>query len=135
MKTSLLLIALLVSATGFAGPNGAGRTASNPLNANWSGTSVEQQREAYARQEARQEAQAQYDAAVTAELNKIYSKDPWRKIGESTVLARGTGWVEFQGRVEEARPNGAVFRGKWGGGYDRIHRCIRKPTFDNKNGF
>ena len=67
-----------------------------------------------ARQEARREAQAQYDTAVTAELNKIYSKDPWRKIGESTVFARGTGWVEFQGRVEEARPNGAVFKGKWG---------------------
>ena len=101
--------------SGYIGCAGAVPTASNPLNGNnYSGAGLQEQREAYARQEAQQEAQARYDAAAAAELNRIYSKDQWRKIGETTNYARGAGWVEFQGKVEEATPDGAVFRGKWG---------------------
>ena len=113
MKLICTTIFLFAAFTNYAA-NNAASVANNPLNGNWSGAALEQQREAYAIQEAKQEAQAQYDAAVATELNKIYSKDPWRKIGDTTNLARGSGWVEFQGKVEEARPNGAVFRGKWG---------------------
>ena len=60
------------------------------------------------------ERQEQIIAARQRELTQIYSKDPWRKIGTSTNRAFGTGWVEFQGIVQEARTNGAVFKGAWG---------------------
>jgi TPR repeat protein len=115
MKQTLVIIMALATCTNGIGMIHSDVTAGNPLNANNSlGAGLQEQRELYARQEARQEAQAQYDAAVAVELNKIYSKDPWRKIGETTNYARGTGWVEFQGKVEEGMTNGAVFRGKWG---------------------
>lgn len=78
------------------------------------GELLEQRRQEYAKQEARQEALALQNAAMNEELHRIYSKDPWRKIGETTNFARGNGWVEFQGKVESATLDGAVFRGKWG---------------------
>lgn len=118
IKTPLILLwisVILFPQLGWGYPQPGTPTAVNPLNAyNYMGAGLQEQREAYAKQEAQQEADAQYNAAVNAELNRIYSKDPWRKIGATTNFARGAGWVEFQGKVEEARPNGAVFRGKWG---------------------
>lgn len=58
--------------------------------------------------------QAAQQSAIQAELNRIYSKDPWRIVNGTTNLARGNGWSEFQGQVAEIRPGGVVFRGKWG---------------------
>ena len=53
-------------------------------------------------------------AAMQNELKIIYSKDPWRNIGGVTNLARGDGWFEFQGRVDEILPGGILFKGKFG---------------------
>lgn len=63
---------------------------------------------------AQYQAKAQYDAIMQDELNKIYSKDTWRKIGDSTNLARGVGWVEFQGKAQETISGGVVFKGQYG---------------------
>jgi len=57
---------------------------------------------------------ADEQAAVLTELQKIYSKDPWRRIGMTTNLARGNGWSEFQGEVVEILSTGIVLKGKWG---------------------
>ena len=113
MKSKWVIILLLLTLNIKAGPGGAAVVSGSVLDGGTGGL-LEQQRAAYALKEAQQEAQASYNAAMQEELNRIYSKDPWRKIGDSTNFARGTGWVEFQGKVEEATTDGAVFRGKWG---------------------
>jgi hypothetical protein len=68
----------------------------------------------FAEQAREQAIQAEILAAEQAELAKIYSKDPWRRIGETTNLARGSGWNEFQGEVQETVANGVVFKGRYG---------------------
>ena len=72
------------------------------------------ERQAAAAAAAAFEKQAEIVAARQRELAEIYSRDPWRKIGDSTNRAYGNGWVEFQGVVQEASVDGAVFRGAWG---------------------
>jgi TPR repeat protein len=62
--------------------------------------------------------QAQYAAALAqaqqAEMQKILSRDPWRRINGATNLCNAAGWYEFQGVVQEVLPNGVVFKGQWG---------------------
>ena len=62
--------------------------------------------------------QAQYAfaqaAAQRAEVQKILSRDPWRRINGATNLCNAPGWFEFQGIVQEVLPNGVVFKGQWG---------------------
>jgi TPR repeat protein len=60
----------------------------------------------------------QYALAETAaqqdELNRIVSKDPWRRINGVTNFCNASGWSEFQGVVQQAFENGVVFKGEWG---------------------
>jgi hypothetical protein len=53
-------------------------------------------------------------AALQAELQKILSRDPWRRINGVTNRCNAPGWFEFQGIVQEVLPNGVVFKGQWG---------------------
>jgi hypothetical protein len=88
-------------------------TGGNPVNGS-SGNALAQQQAAYAAAEYEREQEAQFTASQQQALARIYSKDPWRKIGDSTNLAYGNGWVGFQGTVIEARADGVFFRGAWG---------------------
>jgi hypothetical protein len=106
---------ILASNCSFAqyGPGGKGLT---PL-PDYSGTLaalneqlVEARREAYWQS---QVAAAQ-SAAQQAELQKIFSRDPWRRIDNATNYSGSSGWFEFQGSVQETLPDGVVFKGKWG---------------------
>ena len=54
----------------------------------------------YQQQQEEQQWAAAVAARNAAEVAKIYAKDPWRKIGTETNLARGKGWYEFQGEVQ-----------------------------------
>jgi TPR repeat protein len=88
----------------------------DPLSADAAQQGAVQQQAAAA--QAAFERQAERQTAIAAarqrELAEIYGKDPWRRIGDATNRAYGNGWVEFQGTVQEARPDGVVFRGAWG---------------------
>jgi TPR repeat protein len=53
-------------------------------------------------------------AARQAALQRIYSRDPWRRINGTTNRAGGPGWVQFQGRPLEKTAGGVLFMGKWG---------------------
>lgn len=72
-------------------------------------------------------AYARATAMQRAELDRIYSKDPWRVIEGKTNLARGTGWVEFQGNAQEIRDGGTIFEGKFGQVLDV------RPTFGGRS--
>jgi hypothetical protein len=75
---------------------------------------AEQQRfltEAYARQQAQQESQ---NISQQDEILKIYSKDPWRNINNSTNYVGNAGWVQFQGKVQAIEPVGILFQGSFG---------------------
>ena len=62
--------------------------------------------------------QAQYAfaqaAAQRAEVQKILSRDPWRRINGATNLCNAPGWFEFQGVIQEVLANGIIFKGHWG---------------------
>ncbi len=87
--------------------------AGNPLNG-LSGTALAEQQAADAQQEREREFKAAAIAAQQQALARIYSKDPWRKMGETTNLARGADWYEFQGSPQEIVSNGVIFTGAWG---------------------
>lgn len=53
-------------------------------------------------------------AEQQAQAEKIYSKDPWRNINGATNQAKGAGWVQFQGIVQETISTGVIFKGRWG---------------------
>jgi TPR repeat protein len=72
------------------------------------------QNQIYSQQIAQQQWQNFLLSLQQEELKKIYSKDPWRNINGTTNLARGEGWLEFQGVIMESRPDGVVFRGHFG---------------------
>jgi hypothetical protein len=93
--------------------SGSDITGGSPLNGA-GGYGLYQQERIQAEQEWEKEYQAAIVAAEQEELSIIYSKDPWRNIGGTTNLARGAGWVEFQGEVQERVADGAVFKGKFG---------------------
>jgi len=113
MKTQLLALAVALLAADFQTPPMIKRVivaparSENPLD-----TGVSQRQAAAAA--AVFEKQAEILAARQRELAEIYSKDPWRKIGDSTNRAFGKGWVEFQGIVQETGADGVVFEGAWG---------------------
>ena len=112
----LKIILLLIASFGFV-PRMLGDvpTAINPINADLFGTNaLAKQQAIYAEYAHAQAIQTGINAAHQTELTKIYSKDPWRRIGESTNPATGSDWVEFQGTIQETLPNGVVFKGKWG---------------------
>ena len=115
MKTQLLALAVALLAADFQTPpmikrvNVAPAQSENPLD-----TGVSQRQAAAAAAAAAFEKQAEILAARQRELAEIYSKDPWRKIGDSTNRAFGNGWVEFQGIVQETGADGVVFKGAWG---------------------
>ena len=75
---------------------------------------LQQQQAAYAQQAAENAYQAEILAEQQQELALIYSKDPWRNVGGSTNMARGNGWVEFQGQVQDSLNDGTIFKGSWG---------------------
>lgn len=115
MKTLLLGALMVTSIELHAGPNGgSGPVSGSVLGGNSTTYGVAQQHAAYEQQEYQRQVQAGITAVQQAELNKIYSKDPWRLINGSTNLARGYGWLEFQGVIMESRPDGVVFRGHYG---------------------
>jgi hypothetical protein len=88
-------------------------TGGSPLDG--SGASgLQQQLYVQQKNEWEKEYQAEIIAAEQEELNTIYSKDPWRNIEGKTNIARGAGWVEFQGTVQESTADGTVLKGKWG---------------------
>ena len=111
-------ITLAVLAVALAAPNSGAQILGPPVNAfptvNRDPLAVRPDPQQAAVALAAYERQEQIVAARQRELAEIYAKDPWRKIGNSTNRAYGTGWVEFQGIVQEARTNGAVFKGAWG---------------------
>jgi len=87
--------------------------ARNPLNG-LSGNALAEQQAIYAQQERERESKAAAVAAQQQVLIRIYTKDPWRKMGDTTNLARGAGWYEFQGSPQEIFSNGVIFIGAWG---------------------
>jgi TPR repeat protein len=111
MKILSILIVLFISKAGFAGYD---NTAPEAWARDLSAQALAQQQNAYAQQQWQQQLQAEVIAEQQAELAVIYSKDTWRKIGNTTNLARGNGWLEFQGEVQESSAQGVVFKGKFG---------------------
>jgi hypothetical protein len=88
---------------------------------------AEQQRflnEAYARQQAQQESQI---ISEQDEILKIYAKDPWRKINNSTNYVGSEGWLQFQGKIQSIEPVGILFQGGVG-------RVLSISTETDKNG-
>ncbi len=57
---------------------------------------------------------AEIVALQRAELNLIYSKDPWRNVSGFTNNSSSPGWVEFQGKSQEVVASGVIFKGKFG---------------------
>ena len=108
MKNTIIVLCALLSSNTFASP-GDGNDIARAANAE-----LLKRERIYERDQAEKASQQASMAAQKAELNKIYSKDPWRVINGTTNLARGTGWLEFQGVIMESRPDGAVFRGHYG---------------------
>ncbi len=88
-----------------------------------------------AQAKAEQERLNAQQTAELAELQKIYAKDPWRRIEGNTNAARGTGWYEFQGEVGEILHEGVVFKGKWGPvltvtpGFGKMHLVRRDSAY------
>jgi len=107
MKTSLIILTGLTAINVFAQSEGAKIAAAAQAE-------VERQRSLYAQKAYQDALQAQIQAAQQAELNLIYSKDPWRAINGSTNYIGGSGWYEFQGKSQEVMADGVVFKGKWG---------------------
>lgn len=88
---------------------------------------AEQQRflnEAYARQQAQQESQI---ISEQDQILKIYAKDPWRKINNSTNYVGNEGWLQFQGKIQSIEPVGILFQGGVG-------RVLSISTETDKNG-
>ena len=63
---------------------------------------------------AEQQAEQQRVAEAQAEIQKIYSNDPWRAINGSTNSTREAGWLEFQGSPQGVRNGGVIFEGSFG---------------------
>lgn len=75
---------------------------------------AEQQRflnESYANQQAQQESKV---ISQQAEMLKILSKDPWRRINNTTNYVGGEGWLQFQGKVQSIESVGILFQGSFG---------------------
>ena len=104
---------LAVCANAQYGPNGRYHTPIPDQSAELANQRAEIQarRDEANRQAAYALAQAQ---AQQAELQKILSRDPWRRINGATNCCNAAGWFEFQGVVQEVLPNGVVFKGQWG---------------------
>jgi TPR repeat protein len=67
------------------------------------------------REQAFQDAiKAEIVALQKAELNLIYSKDPWRNVSGLTNNTSSPSWVEFQGQSQEVVAGGVIFKGKFG---------------------
>jgi hypothetical protein len=125
MKKTRMAVLFITAVTNlFCSANGSALAADNPLIIQSQGPGWEspksaadraaQQRflnEAYARQQAQQES-----AIITQqdEILKIYSKDPWRKIDNSTNYVGSEGWLQFQGKVQAIEPAGILFQGSLG---------------------
>jgi hypothetical protein len=141
-RFTILFIAAVTSV--FCGVNWSASAADNPTNIlqiilpqilaqgpEWvapksAAEQAEQQRfltEAYARQQAQQESQ---NISQQGEILKIYSKDPWRKINNSTNYVGNEGWQQFQGKIQAIEPVGILFQGNFG-------RVLSISTSTDKN--
>lgn len=107
-KTPLTVAAILAAFSIHAAPGDGSDIARNAAR------ELQKQHALYEQQAMENAAKAEYNAEIQAELVKIYSKDPWRQIGNTTNLARGPGWVEFQGEVQSIVNNGVIMKGKYG---------------------
>jgi TPR repeat protein len=110
-RLGLLCVWLAFSAHAQYGMSHYGRSQGGQVMSDGSAASIAE-REANTRQSQAAFAQA---AAQQAALQRIYARDPWRRINGVTNRAGGPGWVQFQGKVQEKSAAGVVLKGKWGG--------------------